>query len=72
MKYTFKDIKDKSKEGVHKEVEEGLAIIAVYFQESLGVNVEVFEEWIEKLPTNADIINFYMNFRNEHPKLFDK
>ena len=71
MKYTYQDMPDKSIEGIKKEVENGLAIGAVYFQETLGVPLEEFQNMLDtKTPTNPEKLLWYMNFRNLHPKLF--
>jgi len=71
MKYSYADMPDKTLEGIKKEVEVGLATIAVYFETTLGVPLEIFQEMLEtKLKTGADSLLFYMNFRNKHPELF--
>lgn len=73
LMYTYKDIVDKSKDGIKKEVSMGLGKIAFYFLNVLGIPPEVFEDWVkEKTPTDADKLYFYMNFRNEYPDLFKK
>ncbi len=71
MRYTYKDMPDKSKEGILEEARNGLATAAFWFQTTQGIPVEIFKEWLhEKCPTAADSLHFYMNFRNQHPELF--
>lgn len=71
MKYTYEDIKDKSKEGLDKELNDGLVKIAVYFQTTLGIPKDIFEnDLIGKLESKADLWLFYMNFRNANPEVF--
>lgn len=71
MKYTYEDFKDKTKEGIDKELGEGLAVAAFYFYQTLGVPVEIFNDWITtKLHNKAEQLLWYMNFRNDNLKLF--
>lgn len=70
--YTFADMQDKTVDGIRKEVESGLATIAVYFHTTFGLPLEYFSSQIEeRCPTNPDKVIFYMNFRNLHPELFN-
>lgn len=71
MKYTYQDIPDKSKEGIIKEVQMGLAKIAFHFVSVLGIPREVFDEMLkEKCPDNLSKLSFYLHYRNENPNLF--
>jgi hypothetical protein len=71
--YKYKDIPDKTKEGLDRELEEGLTIIAIFFHNTLGVPIEVFkEDFLPRLKNKAEQMLFYMNFRNMHPELFKK
>ena len=71
MKYTYNDIKDKSREGLRNELQEGLNKICVYFKMTLGIPVEIFNDWLQtKTPTQADQWLFYLNFRNKYPNVF--
>ena len=69
MKYTYKDFKDKSIDGVRKEVSKGLAIAVFYLVNTLGMPKKLFEEKISKL-NDAEKLLWYMNFRNQNLKLF--
>ena len=69
-KYSFKDIKDKSKEGMDKELEEGLIKIAVYFNTTHGMPLDMFND-LQYGKNKAEQLMFYMNFRNSNPKLFN-
>lgn len=77
MAYRYEDIPDKSKEGMDRELQRGLVIAAVYFQQTLGVPVECFSDWVQGVMTWGPDNNtkatqwlWYMNFRNKHPKLY--
>ncbi len=73
MTYAYKDIPDKSKEGMDSELSNGMAAIAFYFQSVLGIPYDVFvEDFMPKIETKAQAWMVYMNFRNAHPTLFDK
>lgn len=62
---------DKSVTGIIKEVESGLAVAAFYFEDTLGLPLEIFKmEMEEKCSTNDQKILWYFNFRNLHPELF--
>lgn len=71
--YTFQDVKDKTKEGIRRETEEGLGIMAFFYYSNKGVPLEYFEDRLEEMyPTNAHKILAYFDFRNEHPELFEQ
>lgn len=71
MQYKYQDFKDKTKEGVEKELQQGLTTIAVYFSQSKGIPLEIFNDWITtKINNRAEQLHFYMRFRNQHPNLF--
>lgn len=54
------------------ELSTGLTVAAVYFHQTLGVPVEIFNEWITgKLTNRAEQWLWYMNFRNRHPDLYE-
>jgi hypothetical protein len=73
MKYTYNDMPDKSIEGVRKELNDGLVKIAVFFTQSLGIPFENFKDMLkDNCKNDAEAMLFYMNFRNLHPKIFDK
>lgn len=67
--YSYKDIPDKTVDGIRREVSKGLAVIAVYFQTTFGFPFEVFKDKIDSMD-DAKKTLFYMNFRNKHPELF--
>jgi hypothetical protein len=69
MKYRYENMPDKTKSGIIREVERGLVTAAVYFESTLGVPHEIFQDWIERMSL-LEQIAWYMNFRNQHPKLF--
>ena len=69
--YDYKNIPDKSKEGLEKELKNGLTIAAVFFHTTLGVPLEMFNLWLRtKLKNRAEQWLWYMKFRNEHPELY--
>lgn len=72
MRYTYKDIPDKSKEGMDKELKEGVIIAGVYMNQTLGLPIETFIEFFSNFENKAQQWNFYMNFRNKYPKAYDK
>lgn len=69
MKYTYKDMPDKTKEGILQEVDEGLLTAAVYEYTTNGIPLEMFNDRMKDW-SRADQLFYYMRFRNEHPKLF--
>jgi hypothetical protein len=71
-KYTYKDIKDKTPQGLAEELIHGMTIASVYYYTNLGVPPEVFNEWITTILKNrAEQWWWYMNFRNEHLDLYN-
>ena len=70
MRYTYQDFKDKSKEGIKKEVSKGLGRAAAYFLTTHGLPFEEFEEKIMEM-NDAEKLLWYMNFRNKNKKLFN-
>ena len=68
-KYSYKDFKDKTKEGIIKEVSEGIVKMAFFMEQTYGFPHEIFSEELKKL-NDAQKLIMYMNFRNKHPKLF--
>lgn len=68
--YTYSQIKDKTKQGIEKELSEGIAKACVYFYETLGFPIETFKEKIEAM-NRAEQLLWYMSFRSENPKLFN-
>lgn len=69
MKYTFNDMKDKSTEGIKKEMMEGLVKIAVFMETSMGFPHEIFIDKIESMSFAQQLI-FYLSYRNRKPKIF--
>lgn len=73
MPYTYKDIKDKSIEGIKKETTEGLAKIGFYFFTTYGIPLNVFRDILsERFHTMVDEVHLYFRFRNDHPELFQE
>lgn len=70
MKYKYEDMPDKSMEGMKKELQEGLTVAAVFFHQTHGIPLGVFNSWLEEMPNMAAQMAWYMNFRNKYPKLF--
>lgn len=71
MKYTHKQMMYKSKYGMDKELRDGLTIAAVFFYQSLGIPLEIFNHWITtRLKNRSEQLMWYMYFRNRHQKLF--
>ncbi len=70
--YTYKDVKDKTKEGMDKELSEGLGIIAAYFYRTHGLPLDMFKDMAETthLRSRSDQWAFYMSFRNTNPTVF--
>lgn len=60
---------DKTTEGVERELLEGLTIAAVYFYQTFGVPLEIFNDYFKE-HNRAEQLLWYMNFRNKYPKLF--
>ena len=72
MSYRYEDIPDKSKEGMDKELEIGLAKMAVYFYQTYGLPLEIFKEEMDKKTSNkAEQWLTYLNFRNSNPKIYE-
>jgi len=72
MGYTFTDMPDKSLEGIKKEVQAGLTKMAVYMQTTMGFPFETFQElYQDKIKDDAQATLLYMNFRNQHPNVFN-
>ena len=69
MKYTYKDFKDKSVEGIKKELQEGLTKATVYFYQTHGMYLDAFNEQLEKMDI-PEQLNWYMNFRNTNQKVY--
>ena len=73
MRYTYQDMKDKTIEGIKKEVQLGLAKIVFYFYQTHGMPPDVFKDILaEKISNAGESLLFYMNFRNEHPEIFNE
>lgn len=71
ISYTYKDMPDKTLNGIKQEASKGLAIMAAYFVTTKGLPLDMIQEELrERCHTAADSINVYMGFRNEHPELF--
>ncbi len=71
MTYTYKDMPDKTKEGIKKETSLGLAVAAFYFETTLGIPQETFKSFLEeKCKSDAEKLLWYMNFRNDNPELY--
>jgi hypothetical protein len=72
MKITYKweDIPDKSKEGLDKELKEGLITAGVFMHQTMGFPIEVFIDKLESMENKAEQWLFYLNFRNRHPNAF--
>lgn len=72
MKYSYKDILDKSKEGMDKELEKGVIIAGVYMHQTLGFPIDVFSEIFNEFENKGKQWEFYLNFRNKYPKAYEK
>jgi hypothetical protein len=74
-RYTYRDMEDKTREGIHAEVQRGLAVMAFYFITTKGIPKDIVREWFEETVeplTNAAKIDAYMRFRNDHPAFCEK
>ena len=69
-KYRWENMPDHSMEGIKKEVQSGLTTMAVYYSTTHGIPVEMFNERMSVHKTLLESLMLYLNFRNEHPKLF--
>lgn len=65
MKYTYNNFLDKSKEGVIKEVSNGLLRIGFYMYTTLGFPFDVFLDKINDLSL-MEQISFYLYFKNNY------
>ena len=63
-------MKDKSVEGIKLELKEGLTKAAVFMQTTNGLPLEYFNDKLRKMDILQQLL-FYMNFRNEHPDIFE-
>lgn len=70
MSYSYKDMPDKTLDGVIQELQHGLSVIAAYFITTHGIPREVLEEKFDAM-SNTDKLHFYMRFRNKNPDLFN-
>lgn len=68
--YNYNSIPDKSKEGMEKELREGLITIGVYMFQTMGFPIECFKDQLELMNNKAEQWLFYLNFRNKHPNAF--
>lgn len=68
--YKYENIKDKSKEGMDKELSEGLVKGAFFFYQTYGFPLDVFKDELKNFDNKAKQWSWYMNFRNEHPDVF--
>ena len=68
-KYTYKDMPDKSKGGIRKEVSKGLTTIAFYLATTRGIPLENSEDYFNNKNLVLQLA-WYMDFRNKHPELF--
>lgn len=72
MKYGYEQMPDKTMEGLHKELESGLTIMAIFFFTSYGIPLDIFNSMLEEKTHNmAEQMVMYLNFRNKYPKLYD-
>ena len=69
IEYSYKDMPDKSNQGIRSEVEYGLGVMAAYFFITIGYPFDDFSDMVNKLSDEAKIF-VYMTFRNKHPQLF--
>ena len=73
MKYTYQDIADKSRDGLKKELHDGIITAGMYMYQTAGFPVDVFiETFNEKFNNKSEQWLFYMNFRNKYPKAYEK
>lgn len=63
-------MKDKSLNGIKEELKLGLPKAAIFFSQTYGIPLEIFNDWLKKLGGMDKQLLWYMNFRNQHPKLF--
>ena len=69
--YKYQDMPNKSVEGIHNEVVGGLAKMAVFFETTYGLPHELFYDRCQK-ESLAMLTLAYLDFRNEHPELWQK
>lgn len=70
IKYDYNQFKDKSVQGIKEELTKGLIKASVFFYQSYGFPFEMFKDLIEKQSLLGQL-NFYLNFRNKHPNIYD-
>lgn len=68
MTYKYEDMKDKSSEGIDKELSHGLSVIAFYMMTTEGIPKEIVAEKLEGL-SKIEQLALYMGFRSKHPNL---
>lgn len=70
--YGYKDMKDKTIEGIRNETKNGLLTMAFYMYQTRGFPIENFNNEIKRRNFNLDQQTLmYLHFRNENPKLFN-
>ena len=69
MKYTYSDMKDKTKEGILNETKKGLGFIMFHMQTTQGMPHEITAELFNEIRGDGRKLLFYLDYRNKYPDL---